>query len=176
MEDNRENRATDSHTHTRAVSGPELRFFTSLEVAEILKMHPQVITRKLQAGEIAGYKLGKDWRVSEAQLHEFLARHLNRSALARDNQHAGDVDARVVDTFIVNGKLKSIPVQRTKRLAVLKHLVDKLDANRVYGESEINDFLSAYHSDVCTLRREFIMNKLMVRKNGKYKVSPSLRN
>ncbi len=57
-----------------------LRFFTSAEVAEILKMHPQVITRKLQAGEIGGYKLGKDWRVSEAQLHEFLARNLNQRA------------------------------------------------------------------------------------------------
>jgi hypothetical protein len=33
-----------------------LRFFTSFEVAEILKMHPQVITRKLQAGDIRGYK------------------------------------------------------------------------------------------------------------------------
>lgn len=147
---------------------PSLRFFTSLEVAEILKMHPQVITRKLQAGEIAGYKLGKDWRVSEAQLHEFLARH--------SNQRAVSADERVVETFIVNGKLKSIPVQRSKRVAVLKFLVDQLDASRVYEEAEINEFLSAYHSDVCTLRREFIMNKLMVRKNGKYKVSPSLRN
>ena len=56
-----------------------LRFFTSMELAEILKMHPQVITRKLQAGDIAGYKLGKDWRVSEAQLLEFLERHRNRA-------------------------------------------------------------------------------------------------
>jgi len=56
----------------------DLRFFTSAELAEILKMHPQVITRKLQVGEISGYKLGKDWRVSETQLHEFLARHSNQ--------------------------------------------------------------------------------------------------
>ncbi len=149
-------------------TGPDLRFFTSLEVAEILKMHPQVITRKLQAGEIAGYKLGKDWRVSESQLHEFLARH--------SNQRSADPGEKIVGNFIVNGKLKSIPVQRSKRLAVLRHLVDQLDSARVYDESEINDFLSAFHSDVCTLRREFIINKLMVRKNGKYKVSPSLHN
>lgn len=58
--------------------GDRLRFFTSAEVAEILKMHPQVITRKLQAGDLAGYKLGKDWRVSEAQLMDFLERHSNR--------------------------------------------------------------------------------------------------
>ena len=42
--------------------------------------------------------------------------------------------------------------------------------NRVYTEKEINEFLSRYHPDVCTLRREFIMNRLMVRKDGKYKI------
>jgi ArsR family transcriptional regulator, arsenate/arsenite/antimonite-responsive transcriptional repressor len=40
----------------------------------------------------------------------------------------------------------------------------------VYSESELNRFLARYHSDVCTLRREFIANKLMVRKDGSYKV------
>ncbi len=68
--------------------GAKLRFFTSSEVAEILKMHPQVITRKLQAGDIAGYKLGKDWRVSEAQLMEFLERHSNKERKERDQDIA----------------------------------------------------------------------------------------
>ena len=68
--------------------GARLRFFTSTEVAEILKMNPQVITRKLQAGEIEGYKLGKDWRVSEAQLIEFLERHRNCRAEGRENSRA----------------------------------------------------------------------------------------
>ena len=55
-------------------------------------------------------------------------------------------------------------------MLVLKHLVSKLDPNKVYPEPEINQFLLTFHSDVCTLRREFIINKLMVRKAGKYKV------
>lgn len=146
-----------------ATADAKLKFFTSQEIADILKMHPQVINRKLQSGDIAGYKLGKDWRVSEAQLLEFLERHSNTRAIANP-------DAKVLDTFFEGGKLKSIPTQRSKRLAVLKHLVAKLDYNRVYDEKEINDFLNQFHSDVCTLRREFIINKLMVRKGGKYKV------
>jgi len=48
--------------------------------------------------------------------------------------------------------------------------VAKLDPKKVYSEEEINQFISPFHSDVCTLRREFIMNKLMVRSKGKYKV------
>jgi len=79
-----------------------LKFFTSTEVADILKMNPQVITRKLQAGEIEGYKLGKDWRVSEAQLMAFLAKHSNQRAKRSP-------EAKVVDTFLEDGKLKSIP-------------------------------------------------------------------
>jgi hypothetical protein len=53
---------------------------------------------------------------------------------------------------------------------VLKHLVARLDPHRTYTEEEINQFLAPINSDVCTLRREFIINKLMVRKAGKYKV------
>jgi excisionase family DNA binding protein len=140
-----------------------LRFFTSAEIADILKMHPQVINRKLQAGEIEGYKLGKDWRVSEAQLISYLERHSNQRAKQSP-------EAKTVQSFFEDGRLKSIPTTRSKRLLILKHLVSKLDPTRVYSEEEINQFIAPIHSDVCTLRREFIMNKLMVRKSGKYKV------
>lgn len=155
---------------TSATAETRLRFFTSTEVAEILKMHPQVITRKLQAGEIGGYKLGKDWRVSEAQLLEFLERHSNRRGSADDNRRGSSDEERAVDTFFEAGKLKSIPVGREKREAILRHLVAKLEPQRVYEEAEINQFLSNFYPDFCTLRRELIASKLMVRKNSKYKV------
>ncbi len=141
----------------------ELLFFTSSEVADILKMHPQVIARKLQAGEIEGYKLGKDWRVSKVQLLRYLERH--------SNQNTGkSTEEKTVGAFFVNGKLKSIPAARSRRLLVLKHLVTRLDAKKIYTETELNDFLKPFHSDICTLRRELIINKLMVRNRGKYKV------
>lgn len=145
-----------------------LRFFTSAEIAALLKMHPQVINRKLQAGEIEGYKLGKDWRISEAQLLSYLDRHSNQRARQTPA-------AKTISSFFEGVKLKSIPTTRTKRLHVLQHLVAQLDASRVYSEDEINRFLSPIHSDVCTLRREFIINKLMVRKSGNYKVTSWMR-
>jgi hypothetical protein len=125
-------------------------------------MNAQVIARKLQAGEIAGYKIGKEWRVSEAQLLAFLEKHSNQRRLSAEE--------KAIEPFLESGKLKAIPTQRSRRLPVLKHLVSKLDPTHVYSERELNQFLSVYHSDVCTLRREFIVNKLMVRKNGAYKV------
>ena len=131
----------------------ELTFFTSAEVAGILKMHPQVIARKLQCGELEGYKLGKDWRVSKEQLLRYLERHSNQKT-------AMTPEEKVIGAFFVDGKLKSIPAARSKRLHILKHLVSKLDARKVYTEVEINHFSRPFHSDICTLRRELIINKL----------------
>ena len=73
----------DSPTTTPLPSS--LRLFTSAEVAEILRLHPQVVARKLQAGEIPGYKLGKDWRVSEEQLGLYLQRHANQNDFTPKN-------------------------------------------------------------------------------------------
>ncbi|MHB8875142.1 MAG: DUF2087 domain-containing protein [Myxococcaceae bacterium] len=139
-----------------------LRLFTAAEVADILKLNAQVVARKLSAREIEGYKIGKDWRVSEEQLVAFLDRHSNKKS-------STGPEAKTLRSFLEDGKLKSIPTNHTKRLHVLKHLASQLDAQRVYSEAELNVFLAGYHSDVCTLRRELIINKLMVRKAGKYK-------
>lgn len=143
-------------------NSPSLRFFTVAEIAELLKMNQQVIARKLAAGEIEGYKIGKDWRITEAQLTAFLERHSNKRKTSQSS--------KVIDNFFTDGKLKSIPAARSKRLIILKFIVSKLDRNKVYTEKEINNFLSDFYTDICTLRRELIINKLMVRKDSKYKV------
>lgn len=139
-----------------------LKLMTVAEVAEVLRLHPQVIARKLATSQIEGYKIGKDWRVSEEQLLAFLEKHKNTRPMSAESKTLG--------SFFADGKLKSIPTTRSKRLVVLKHLVSQLDRAKVYSEPELNKFLAGFHEDICTLRREMIMNKLMVRKNGKYKV------
>lgn len=144
----------------------ELQLFTSAEVAQILKMNGQVVTRKLQAGEIEGYKLGKDWRVSQAQLTAYLAKHSNQRPAARDP------NAKTIGAFFdTDGKLKNLPASKPKRELVLRHLAGKLEANRVYSEAEVNDFIIRFHPDACTIRRELVGHKLMVRQAGKYKVA-----
>jgi excisionase family DNA binding protein len=42
----------------------EKQFLTIKEVAEILKVNPETVRKKLRNGHIPGFKLGKDWRVS----------------------------------------------------------------------------------------------------------------
>lgn len=144
-----------------------LNLLTVTEVAEVLKLNPQVVSRKLASGEIEGYKLGKDWRVSEKQLVDYLEARSNRT----DDPEAD----KVLRAFMRGGKLKEIPATRKKRNVILQHIVATLDPMRVYPEKALNELLAAFHSDVCTLRREMIINRLMVRKDGNYKVVAARR-
>jgi len=146
----------------------QLDLLTAKEVAETLKMNPQVVLRKLQAGEIPGYKIGKEWRVNRVKLIDWLERHSNQRKLYRN---------RLADPFFRDdGTLKSIPAQRKKRVAVLEVLLANFEPNRVYPEKELNEIIRRFHSDFCTIRREFIMEKMMVRKEGNYMVNSSYIN
>jgi excisionase family DNA binding protein len=141
-----------------------LNLLTAAEVADLLRMNHQVVLRKLATGEIAGYKLGKEWRVREEALVDWLEKHSNRQ----------DERSRVLRAFFDHqGKLVSIPAKHASRLIVLRRLVEEFEPARVYSEREVNTLLRRFHSDVCALRREFIMNKLMVRKDGNYTVCTS---
>ena len=137
----------------------EMKFLTAAEVADIVRLNHQVVLRKLKTGEIAAYKIGKEWRVEECALRDWLKSHSNRRS---------EQDKVLQNFFDDEGKLKSIPTKRSKRIYVLERLLDEFDFDRTYSEKEVNQILRQFHSDVCTLRREFIMNKMMVRKDGLY--------
>lgn len=141
-----------------------LNLLTAVEVADMLRMNHQVVLRKLASGEIEGYKLGKEWRVKEEAVVTWLEKHSNRQ----------DERSKVLRAFFDHaGKLISIPSKRSSRTIILKKLMEEFEPSRVYEEREVNTILRRFHSDVCALRREFIMNGLMVRKDNKYTVCTS---
>lgn len=71
-----------------------------------------------------------------------------------------------------DGRLKSIPTQLKKKLIVLEHLVDGLETDRAYEESEINAYIRLYHEDYATIRREFIVQGFMSRDQEIYRRNP----
>ena len=75
---------------------------------------------------------------------------------------------RVLKSFVQHGRLLKIPEQRKKRLVILQWLVNQLHATQKYSEAEINHFFLGFHEDYATLRREMIINGLMVRQDGVY--------
>jgi excisionase family DNA binding protein len=141
----------------------DLTFYTSAEVAQLLRLHPQVVQRKLQAGAIPGYRIGREWRVEREQLIAWLEQH--------SNQRARTPEMRVVENFFsADGRLRAIPAQRSKRTIVLERLAAEFEPARIYTEREVNAILRRFHDDVATLRRALIATKKLVRtKNGVYK-------
>ena len=145
-----------------------LKFYTTNEIAEMLKMNVQVIARKLQHGELTGYKIGKDWRVKESDLIEWLEKH--------SNKNLPDPAQKIVGRFMKKGRFETLPVQRKKRKYVLEYILKQFELNTVYTEKEVNEIITRYHDDYCMVRREFIAEKMMNRKGGKYRRNAGYRH
>jgi hypothetical protein len=80
-----------------------------------------------------------------------------------------DYDARVRENFIDAGdRLISIPVQRKKRLAILRWLVEDFQPGTRYAEADVNRIVSRRHPDFATLRRYLVDEELMQRQRGIY--------
>jgi excisionase family DNA binding protein len=145
----------------------EMRFYSTSELAERLRMNIQVVTRKLQSGEIEGYKIGKDWRVEEDSIRRWLERISNQRPITPRQ--------KVLNNFFLRGRLMRLPAQRKKRVYVLEFFLEKFDAKRTYSEAEVNEIIEKYYEDFCTVRREFICEKMMNRKAGKYRRNSSYK-
>ena len=136
-------------------------FFTTSDLAKKLKMNVQVITRKVQSGEIEAYKIGKDWRIPEQSVHNWLEKH--------SNQNERSSRQKVVSNFVKNEHIEKLPAQRSKRKYLLEYLLAQFEPNKIYSEDEVNRIISRFHDDYCTVRREFIAEKMMDRIDGKYR-------
>ncbi len=137
-----------------------LVLYTAAEVAEILRLHVQVVQRKLQAGEIPAYRIGKEWRVAHDQLVEWLERH--------SNQRTRPLTDRWFDAA---GRLKAMPAQRAKRRAVIERIADRFEPGRAYKEAEVNELLREVFDDVAYLRRELVAEKILRRSRGIYELA-----
>ena len=86
-------------------------------------------------------------------------------------------DSRVLENFVdPAGRLISIPVQRKKRLAVLRWLVEDFQPARLYSEADVNRIMSRRHPDFAALRRFLVDEELMQRRRGVYWRTGSVPN
>lgn len=131
---------------------------TSTEVAELLRLNHQVVQRKLAAGDIPAYRIGREWRVDRAALWSWLEEHSNRRRVPGS------------EWFDPAGRLKALPAKRSLRRLVLERLAAGFDPARTYREAEVNAALRHFHDDVASLRREMVAEGLFVRSRaGVYK-------
>ena len=86
-------------------------------------------------------------------------------------------DDAVLENFVDEaGRLSSIPVQRKKRLAVLRWLVEDFQPARLYSEAEVNRIISRRHPDFAALRRFLVDEEIMQRRRSVYWRTGSVPN
>ena len=147
------------------------------ELAQALDVTPPTISHHLQSLVMAG--LVKVRREDNFRYYELDGEGLQR--LAESTQHiakslfAGeplppksDERARVVATFIKDGRLLSIPAQYKKRRYVMEEIARSFEWGRLYDEKEVSAILRNFNDDFASLRREMIDQRIMMRENGRY--------
>lgn len=95
-----------------------------------------------------------------------------REALARpaSDEHVGQPrDARkVLDAFVRDGRLTSIPASQSKRRVVLDWLSQDFEPGRRYSEAMVNLVLGKRHPDTAALRRYLVDADFLSREAGEY--------
>jgi DNA-binding transcriptional ArsR family regulator len=105
--------------------------------------------------------------------------HLGRDLLTPEQIQslAQDVEPKnwettVLQSFITDNRITTIPASRKKRFVLLKWLVAKFECDRDYSEKEVNTILKQHHEDCATLRRELIGYRMMSRNRDVYQRLP----
>ncbi len=147
------------------------------ELAKVLDVKPPTVSHHLSSLVAAG--LVRVWRENNYHYYELDSEGIEN--LAENTQHIArllfaskplppksDERARVVATFIKDGRLVSIPAQYKKRRYVMEELARSFAWGRLYEEKEVNAILKMFHEDYASLRRELIDERIMMRERGRY--------
>ncbi len=97
-------------------------------------------------------------RASAVRAHDAPAEH---DDVSRD-------EARVLRTFVRDGRIVQIPAQHAKRIIVLEWLVQHFEPGERYSERMVNLIIGRVHPDTAALRRYLVDNDFLAREHGEY--------
>jgi hypothetical protein len=101
----------------------------------------------------------------------FAARAVAASRPRPELDEHGDAppdEARVLRSFVRDGRLTSIPSSWGKRRVVLEWLAQRFEPGRRYSEAEVNLSLMQVHPDNAALRRYLVDDGFLSRDHGEY--------
>lgn len=79
-------------------------------------------------------------------------------------------EAKILRSYLVDGRLSTIPAQHAKRQIVLRFLLERVfTEDRGYPEKEVNQRLAPFHPDVASLRRYLYDDRYVDREAGLYR-------
>ncbi|NWG35332.1 MAG: metalloregulator ArsR/SmtB family transcription factor [Chloroflexi bacterium] len=147
------------------------------ELAALLKLKPSTVSHHLS--KLAQAELVRSHAESYYSVYELDRAVLEEKARALFSQAglsavAAEVDMDAYDAKVLrdfsrrDGRLKTIPAQRKKLDAILRHVARSFEPGIRYSEKRVNEILSRYHEDTALLRRELVGSGLMKREDGEY--------
>jgi predicted transcriptional regulator len=145
------------------------------ELATLLGLKPPTISHHLaKLADVGLVKSHTESYYNVYQLDQEMLKEKTRSMFSQQELSTvvSDVDADAYDKKVIkdyarrDGSLKTLPAQRKKLEAVLRHVVKAFDTGKRYSERQVNETLSRYHADTATLRRELVGFGLMQREGG----------
>ena len=75
---------------------------------------------------------------------------------------------KVIRSFFEYDRLRSIPVQRKKRLICLERIAERFELGRTYEEKELSEIIASAHEDYCTIRRDMVDEGILRRDGSRY--------
>jgi hypothetical protein len=149
---------------------------TTQELAALLRMRPQAVSKHLatleEAGLIAAMQRGSltCWSLDVVALREQRKRLLARERIPSPADEPGtpEWERSVLANFFEGERLKEIPANLAKRQVILAWLVERFDRDARYHEREVNEIIKRHHPDASALRRELVDHRYMERESGIY--------
>lgn len=148
------------------------------ELAERLRLSPSTISFHLKKLEEAGlvrkvksqyyaiYHINTE--ILDLKLKEFI--RFNNDAHPEQEERIKKYREKVINIFMKNGSLIKMPAQYKKRRIILEKIAENFQPEKVYTELEIDNIIKESFDDYCAIRRYFIDEGIMQRKNGLYKL------
>ena len=136
-------------------------FFTTTELAKKLKMNVQVITRKVQSGEISAYKIGKDWRIPEQSVFEWLEKNSNKNGNGKGRP-------KLILESGKESKPTGIIRRSPDRKYMLEYILAQFEPGRSYTKDETVRIINRYNEDYNTVLQDFISEKMLKKSSDGY--------
>lgn len=140
------------------------------EIAARLRIKASEVPRHLAQIEKLGLLTAAKGRYQlDSKAFEQLRRSLLSGQKPAAEPHSDDDQASREEQAIVrnfttpDGRIREIPSQAKKRVALLRHVVQAFEPGMRYTEKQVNETLMRYYTDFASLRRYLIDDRLLER-------------
>ena len=145
-------------------------------LAERLQLTPSTVSFHMKKLEDAGLVLSRkeQYYTVYSLNRDILEKTIFDAAVSEpeqtDEQQKREEEYRrkVIKAFFEYGKLRSIPVQRKKKLICYEQIATHFEPGKVYEEREVNEIILPIHEDYCTIRRDMISEGIFRREGSRY--------